>query len=69
MKIIDFIKQYSNVYMLITVFIVGLYEAFIEPKFLTKKGLDKDSKKCMIIGFVYIIIGITAIAILKIFPV
>lgn len=68
-KLISFVRQYFNMYMFITVFIVGLYEAFIEPKFLTKKGLDKDSKKCMFIGYVYIFIGIIAIIILEIFPI
>lgn len=68
MKVIDFVRQYSSIYMLITIFIVGLYEAFIEPKFLIKKGLDKDAKKCMAIGVIYIFIGIAAIAVIEIFP-
>ncbi|AIS53416.1 hypothetical protein TKV_c22880 [Thermoanaerobacter kivui] len=66
-KLLHFIRQYFTVYMFFTVFIVGFYEAFVEPKFLDKKGLDRDSRLCRWIGIIYIVIGVIAIIVITFF--
>ncbi|MDI6604742.1 CLC_0170 family protein [Aceticella autotrophica] len=60
MQIIMFLKQYFTSYLFVTLLTVGIYESMIEPKFLMKKGLDRDSKICRIIGIVYLVIDISA---------
>lgn len=56
MHFFSLIKQIFNVYLFITLLIVGCYEIFVEPKFLNKKGLNQDSKLCRIIGITYIVL-------------
>ncbi|HHW57604.1 MAG TPA: hypothetical protein GXX15_08080 [Clostridia bacterium] len=63
---LHFIRQYFTVYMFFNVFLVGIYETFLEPKFLERKGLDRDSKLCQGIGVFYLLIAIIAL-ILRIF--
>jgi hypothetical protein len=54
--------------MFALVFIVGIYEAFIEPKFLKRKGLYDDSKICKIVGVFYIFTGVIALILRIFFP-
>lgn len=67
-SLLHFVIQYFTVYMFANVFIVGIYETFIEPKFLERKGLDRDSKLCRWIGLFYIFIGIVAVILRTFFP-
>lgn len=67
-QLLHFIRQYFTVYMFAMVFIVGIYEAFVEPKFLKRKGLDRDSRICKGIGIFYILIGVIALILRILFP-
>ncbi|MGB9808470.1 MAG: CLC_0170 family protein [Caldanaerobacter sp.] len=67
-QFLHFIRQYFTVYMFVLVFIVGIYEAFIEPKLLERKGLYKDSKVCKSVGVFYILTGIIALILRILFP-
>lgn len=67
-QLLHFIRQYFTVYMFTIIFIVGIYEAFVEPKFLKKKGIDRDSRVCKGIGIFYILIGVIALILRILFP-
>ncbi|MGB9679046.1 MAG: CLC_0170 family protein [Thermoanaerobacteraceae bacterium] len=66
--LIKSINQYFSMYILITIFIAGFYESYIEPRYLDKKGLKRDAIICETIGICLIITGVVVIVIKKLFP-
>jgi len=66
--LIKFINQYFSTYILITIFIAGFYESYIEPRFLEKKGLKRDAVICEFIGIFLVTTGVLVIVIKKLFP-